>query len=147
MSSLAKQPVSMASSTLKLLENHHWPGNVRELENVIQRIVALSKGTPILPADLPPEITGASTASPVEHSGSGEGAATDVAVLARQLFQWARRDPKRKVMPAVERELVIQAMKECSGNQVQASKLLGITRATLRKRLEKFSIQRELNIT
>ena len=147
MSSLAKQPVSMASSTLKLLENHHWPGNVRELENVIQRIVALSKGTPILPADLPPEITGASTASPVEHSGSGEGSATDVAVLARQLFLWARRDPKRKVMPAVERELVIQAMKECSGNQVQASKLLGITRATLRKRLEKFSIQRELNIT
>ena len=56
------------------------------------------------------------------------------------------QDPKMKVIPAVERELVIQALKETSGNQVQAAKLLGITRATLRKRIEKFEIHRELNI-
>jgi two-component system nitrogen regulation response regulator GlnG len=67
--------------------------------------------------------------------------------MARQLFQWARRDPKLKVMPAVERELVIQALKEAGGNQVHAAKLLGITRATLRKRVEKFGIQCELSIT
>ncbi len=72
--------------------------------------------------------------------------ATDAAALARQLFQWARRDPKLKVIPAVERELVIQALKETNGNQVHAAKLLGITRATLRKRIEKFGIQRELNV-
>ena len=53
---------------------------------------------------------------------------------------------KLKVIPAVERELVIQALKETSGNQVQAAKLLGITRATLRKRIEKFGIQRELSL-
>jgi two-component system nitrogen regulation response regulator GlnG len=66
--------------------------------------------------------------------------------LARQLFQWARRDPKMKVIPTVERELVIQALKETDGNQVHAARLLGITRATLRKRVEKFGIQKELNI-
>ena len=66
--------------------------------------------------------------------------------MARQLFAWARRDPKLKIIPAVERELVIQALKETSGNQVHASKLLGITRATLRKRIEKFQIARELSI-
>ena len=37
---------------------------------------------------------------------------TDAAALARQLFQWARRDPKLKIIPAVERELVMQALKE-----------------------------------
>ena len=72
--------------------------------------------------------------------------ATDAAALARQLFQWAKRDPKLKVIPAVERELVIQALKETNDNQVHAAKLLGITRATLRKRIEKFGIQRELNV-
>ena len=72
---------------------------------------------------------------------------TDVVMLARRLFQWARKDPKLKLIPAVERELVIQALKEASGNQVHAAKLLGITRATLRKRIEKFEIQRELNLT
>jgi two-component system nitrogen regulation response regulator GlnG len=62
------------------------------------------------------------------------------------LFQWARRDPKLKVIPSIERELVIQALKETNGNQVHAAKLLGITRATLRKRVEKFGILRELSI-
>ena len=76
----------------------------------------------------------------------GEGTPTDITALARQLFQWARRDPKLKIIPAVERELVIQALKETDDNQVHAAKKLGITRATLRKRIEKFGIQRELNV-
>jgi two-component system nitrogen regulation response regulator GlnG len=46
----------------------------------------------------------------------------------------------------VERELVIEALKETANNQVHAAKLLGITRATLRKRIEKFGIQREMKI-
>jgi two-component system nitrogen regulation response regulator GlnG len=46
----------------------------------------------------------------------------------------------------VERALVIEALKATANNQVQAAKLLGVTRATLRKRIEKFGIHRELNI-
>ena len=42
--------------------------------------------------------------------------------------------------------LVVQALKDTNNNQIQAAKLLGITRATLRKRIEKFGIQRELNV-
>ena len=79
--------------------------------------------------------------------GATAESSTDLNSIARQLFQWARKDPKLKVIPAIERELVIQALKESSGNQVHAAKLLGITRATLRKRIEKFEIQRELNIS
>ncbi|HEY6228854.1 MAG TPA: helix-turn-helix domain-containing protein, partial [Verrucomicrobiae bacterium] len=63
------------------------------------------------------------------------------------LFRWARQDPKRKIIPTIERELIIAALAETGGNQVQASKLLGITRATLRKRVEKFGIKQELSIS
>ncbi len=48
------------------------------------------------------------------------------------LFDRAKRDPQFKIIPWVERELIRQALVETKGNQVQASKLLGITRATLR---------------
>jgi two-component system nitrogen regulation response regulator GlnG len=141
-------PKSIAPAALKSLEKYHWPGNVRELENVIRRALVVAKGDAILPGDLPPEITGgepipASTGTAMIAAETG---GTEIGALAKQMFQLARKDPKLKVIDAVERELVVQAMKETAGNQVHAAKLLGITRATLRKRLERFGIQRELNI-
>ncbi len=144
-----RPPKSVAASVIKTLEKYHWPGNVRELENAIRRAHVMAKSDAILLSDLPPEISGhgsGSAAMPPTSGVAGEAAATDAAALARQLFLWARRDPKLKVIPAVERELVIQALKEANNNQVHAAKLLGITRATLRKRIEKFGIQRELNV-
>jgi two-component system nitrogen regulation response regulator GlnG len=130
-----------------MLEKYHWPGNVRELENAIRRAHVMAKSDAILLADLPPEIAGNGAAMVSSAPGvAGDAGGGDIAVLARQLFQWAKRDPKLKIIPAVERELVIQALKETNDNQVHAAKLLGITRATLRKRIEKFSIQRELNV-
>jgi len=145
-----RPPKSVAASVIKALEKYHWPGNVRELENAIRRAHVMAKSDAILQSDLPPEISGqgGSGAPPLSAAigVTGDSSATDAAALARQLFQWARRDPKLKVIPAVERELVIQALKETGDNQVHAAKLLGITRATLRKRIEKFGIQRELNV-
>jgi two-component system nitrogen regulation response regulator GlnG len=73
-------------------------------------------------------------------------ASDDLPTLVHSLFRWARSEPKRKLIPAVERELVVEALKETNGNQVQAARLLGITRATLRKRIEKFGIKQELDI-
>jgi two-component system nitrogen regulation response regulator GlnG len=143
-----RSPKSITSGVTRALEQYHWPGNVRELENVIRRALVVAKGDAILLSDLPGEITGqaAQSGASAVPTAAGEGTASDVAGIARQLFQWARRDPKLKLIPAVERELVIQALKETNGNQVHAAKLLGITRATLRKRVEKFGIQRELSI-
>jgi DNA-binding NtrC family response regulator len=142
----ARAPKGIAAAAVKALEKYHWPGNVRELENVIRRAHVIAKSEAILPADLPGEITGQGGVSSSVSTTPAEGGATDAAMLARQLFQIARRDPKLKVLPAVERELVIQALKETDNNQVHAAKLLGITRATLRKRIEKFKIQRETQI-
>ena len=109
----------------------------------------MAKGDAILQSDLPPEISGQSASGaplPPALGTASDEAVTDAAAMARQLFQWAKRDPKLKVISVVERELVIQALKETNNNQVHAAKLLGITRATLRKRIEKFGIQRELNV-
>jgi nitrogen regulation protein NR(I) len=140
-----RPPKSISPGVIKALEQYHWPGNVRELENVIQRALVVAKGEAILPADLPPEINGQRPAvAPSAQPIAGES--SDLDSLAHQLFRWARQDSKRKVIPAVERELIIEALKETNGNQVQAARLLGITRATLRKRVEKFKIQREVSI-
>ena len=70
----------------------------------------------------------------------------DLSSVARILFQWARGNKELKIIPLVERELIIEALKETGGNQVQTAKLLGITRATLRKRIEKFKIQIGLQV-
>jgi len=140
-------PKSVAANVIKMLEKYHWPGNVRELENALRRAHVMAKSDAILLSDLPPEISGqGGSGAPPLPATAGVAAATDATALARQLFRWARRDPKFKVIPAVERELVIQALKEMNNNQVHAAKLLGITRATLRKRIEKFGIQCELNV-
>jgi two-component system nitrogen regulation response regulator GlnG len=142
-----RPPKSIAASVIKTLEKYHWPGNVRELENAIRRAHVMAKGDAILRGDLPPEISGqGGGGAPPLPIAVGEATSTDAVALARQLFQWARRDPKLKIIPAIERELVIQALKETGNNQVHAAKLLGITRATLRKRIDKFGIQRELNV-
>jgi nitrogen regulation protein NR(I) len=145
-------PKSISSSVIKMLEKYHWPGNVRELENVIHRAVVVAKGDVILPVDLPPEMAnpGSAASSPAQLTAGqapvGESGGTELAAVARMLFRWARQDPRLKVMPAVERELIIHALQEAKGNQVHAAKVLGITRATLRKRVEKFGITKELNI-
>lgn len=139
---------------LRVLERHNWPGNVRELENVIQRALVVCKADAVMVADLPPEITAVrpehSLATSAEEvvgpAVQGFSEAKNIASLAAALFGWARSQPSAKVLPAVERELVICALEETKGNQVQAAKLLGITRATLRKRIEKFGIHRELSI-
>ncbi|MBN8249715.1 MAG: sigma-54-dependent Fis family transcriptional regulator [Verrucomicrobia bacterium] len=154
------KPRSIGPGTLEALEGYAWPGNVRELENTLRRAMVVAKGPAILPSDLPLEmVSGAPAAALVPsmpavrgpEAGSAESTpppatAQDVPGLAAALFRFARTDSKLKVLPAVERVLIIEALKETSGNQVQAAKLLGITRATLRKRIEKFGIRQELAV-
>lgn len=138
---------SIAAAAMKALENYNWPGNVRELENVIQRATVVAKGNVILPGDFPPEILGKSApSSRTETEMTRANQSDDLTLLVGRLFMWARKNSKFKLIPAVERELIIQALLETKGNQVQAAKLLGITRATLRKRIEKFKITRDLSI-
>jgi nitrogen regulation protein NR(I) len=148
-------PKRISDEVVAALESYTWPGNVRELENTIRRALVVAKGDALLPLDLPPEITGHRSGAPLSASPAGLQASpladsvlntNDVPALARALFQIARKDPKFKIIPCVERELVIQALLETQANQVQAAKLLGITRATLRKRMDKFHIKQAVAI-
>ncbi|MGV3774676.1 MAG: sigma-54-dependent transcriptional regulator [Verrucomicrobiales bacterium] len=162
------KPKSISSEAITFLEKYNWPGNVRELENIVHRAIVVTKGDAIIPADLPPEVLHDSSPQapppPTTHKAPGElkqaapaqapgETATahlmesDISGLSKALFNWARSNSGLKVIPAVERELIIHALAETKGNQVQAAKLLGITRATLRKRVDKFKIRQELSIT
>ncbi|HUI08173.1 MAG TPA: sigma-54 dependent transcriptional regulator [Verrucomicrobiae bacterium] len=135
-------PVTRISAdALRILKQSSWPGNVRELENVIDRAAVVARGDSILAKDLPAEVgePKAIVALPEDLT-----AAIDAAV--RPLYALARKDPKLKIMAVIERELITRALAETNGNQVQAAKLLGITRATLRKRIEKFGIARRLEV-
>jgi two-component system nitrogen regulation response regulator GlnG len=131
----------VSPSVLDILQKHQWPGNVRELENAIQRAAVVARGETLMPDDLPADVR---ESRPTPLPATQVANTVDAAALA--LFAMARRDPKFKIIPAMEREMITRALLETTGNQVQAAKLLGITRATLRKRIDKYAIQRRLDV-
>ena len=152
----ASGPTKISEETLRQLEAYNWPGNVRELENCIQRAMVLASGDTIASHDLPPEVSGnlnrtvesaPAVASVADGAITPNGPGADTLdELFRKLFEAVQSDKKLKLLPAAEREFIVRALDQTGGNQVQASKLLGITRATLRKRVEKFGIQKKLQI-
>jgi two-component system nitrogen regulation response regulator GlnG len=138
---LRRSPVKqIAPEALAALEKYPWPGNVRELENAIERAAVVARGDTIRVDDLPTDVREPRPVAAAEVAGTVEHA-TEI-LCAR-----ARKDSKFKIIPAVERELITRTLLVTGGNQVQAAKLLGITRATLRKRVEKFGIQRRLEVS
>lgn len=70
----------------------------------------------------------------------------DVGVLTKALFEKARRESSLEIIPAVQRELIVNALEATAGNYAQAAELLGITRSTLRKRVGKFEIKQEFTV-
>ncbi len=154
----------LSEEALKVMENYQWPGNVRELENTLQRASVLATTDVLLPKDIPLGAVGTSsmTLSPIDaddssvdgqihamttNSGTPEIAQSFTTQAAIELlFQAAGQDKSLQLLPWLEREFTIAAMKLTRGNQLKAAKILGVTRATLRKRIERFGITRELNI-
>ncbi len=153
----------LSEEALKAMENYPWPGNVRELENTIQRASVLATSDVLLPKDIPLGMAG--TSAPTTEEPFTDGQTTMLSVGASSvgttvenssamntqsaiefLFQVAGQDHSLQLLPWLEREFTIAAMKMTRGNQLKAAKILGVTRATLRKRIERFAITRELNI-
>jgi two-component system nitrogen regulation response regulator GlnG len=113
--------------------------------SALQASTTQNSSTPLAPAS---SVASVEAATSTALAPNLDPAITgDIRPLVLQLFRWARLQSGIKVLPAVERELVIEALKETQGNQVRAAKLLGITRATLRKRVDKFGIRRELSVS
>jgi len=122
--------LKLSEEAAKLMEAYPWPGNVRELENTMQRASVLATADVLLPKDIPlGQIS--TTPEPVTgDSGGVEGA-------IQTLFRAALEDSTVELLPWLEKEFTQRAMSHTGNNQVRAAKLLGITRATLRKRLER----------
>ncbi|RJP72401.1 MAG: sigma-54-dependent Fis family transcriptional regulator [Candidatus Abyssobacteria bacterium SURF_17] len=119
---LKKDVKGISQEALKLLKNYPWPGNVRELKNIIERVLILETSETIEAENLPPEITNYSHASPaekvVEHFPA-EGLS----------------------LREVEKDLIAKALAKANGNQSRAAELLGISRDTLRYRMQKFGLK------
>ena len=157
--------VHLSEEALKVMEGYPWPGNVRELENTLQRASVLATADLLLPKDIPLGMVSGNRAMPLvgqdgsadlpdpnpgaDRQGEARGdsaPAFNTQAAIELLFQAAAQDKSLQLLPWLEREFTIAAMKLTRGNQLKAARVLGVTRATLRKRIERFAITRELNI-
>jgi two-component system nitrogen regulation response regulator GlnG len=143
----------ISKEAMAILQTYSWPGNVRELENTLQRCVVVAQGDTILRKDLPQEILEAVQSGSSSDTGEGsistlslplvESVATPampasaVREIYDQLYEVLRLGGAENLLERAELELTKRALKETAGNQVKASAILGMTRSTLRKRIER----------
>jgi DNA-binding NtrC family response regulator len=114
--------LTMKPEVLRYLCEYSWPGNVRQLENAMERMVLLARGTELCASDVPdfllqPEqLPQATTPAPPPEQGIG-------------------------ILHAFEKQVILQALRQCGGNQTITARHLGISRRTLAYRLEKYGFQ------
>ena len=106
----------ISTSAIDLLTRYHWPGNVRELENVIERAVILTSDDVVHGHHMPP------TLQTAEASGT------------------VVRTSLEEAIESLERDMIIDALKNARGNKAKAAKALGITERIMGLRVEKHGI-------
>jgi DNA-binding NtrC family response regulator len=108
-----KRPVnSLQDSLINQLEKYDWPGNIRELQHAIERAVILAQGKSLQPKDV------------FIKNNQNNDQPSDTGYNLEEM----------------ERNIITQAMKKCNGNITEAAKELGLSRAALYRRLEKYNI-------
>ncbi len=114
--------VQITNAAMKSLLQYDWPGNVRELENWLERAVALGDREGIDVDDLPPAIASTSTAG----EAATPGATANV---------YGTTD-----LEDIERTTIERVFQQVKGDKVLAGKMLGISRATLYRKLKRYNI-------
>ncbi len=109
----------ISPAVMKSFLQYEWPGNVRELENCIARAVALGDHQMIELADLPAAIRGA------QDSGMSAQDAAELSTTA---------------LADLERMTILRVFEQAGGDKAIAGKMLGISRATLYRRLKRYNI-------
>ena len=109
---------SVTSDCMNLLAGYDWPGNVRELENVIERAFALNCDHELTPLNLPQKLLEPRTRVETDRSAPGP----------------------LPTMEAMERELIVKALRECNGNKGRAADMLGVGRKTIYRKIKKYDI-------
>ncbi len=140
----AKKIKGVAPEALDMLISHHWEGNIRELKNVINSATVFCKGEILMPEDF--ESLHLSKAGKKEMCL--EGIVDDYYTVFWNILEpmFDRVCLKNRgtvydnINMGLEKALIHMAMEKSSQNQVLAAKLLGISRNTLRDRLERYKI-------
>ena len=122
---MGRKPAQMDKEAEKILLAENWRGNVRELQNTIERAVILLRGD-VLTGEALAMVTSSGLFGSSQSSASATGA-FQIPTMGFNLEEH-------------EKSLLEQALERSGGNKSRAAKLLGISRATLRYRLEKFNI-------
>jgi DNA-binding NtrC family response regulator len=115
--------VAVSPAAMKCMLQHDWPGNVRELENCIERAVALGSQEVIDLADLPPALR----RQPEEHGMISSAGLEDGSTTNTDLEE-------------IERDTIQRVFEQVHGDKVRARKMLGISRATLYRKLKRYNI-------
>jgi sigma-54-specific transcriptional regulator len=114
--------------TLRLLHAYPWPGNIREMENTIHRALLVCDGNVLRPANLNLPL--------IQESDRVDASPCVLEKVFADLFA---QEPD-ELHDFVLRSLIVQAYTHTHCNQVQAAKLLGISRNVLRTQLKNFGI-------
>jgi DNA-binding NtrC family response regulator len=128
---LGKSIRSIAPEAMKLLEAHDWPGNIRELQGALRFAIVQAAGEVITPDCLPRSLHTGSIAAPIPSSGL-----PDAATLTQELLNRGEDDIYAKVNQTTDRAILETVLRHTGGNQMTASQLLGISRTTLRAKLQ-----------
>jgi DNA-binding NtrC family response regulator len=127
---------SIHPTALSFLQAQAWPGNVRELENVVRKVLLLSRGYTIS-ADHVKTALAKTGPWPVTAEKSLHSYADELLAAAQR---GELSDAYGQLHEAAERVLIGRAIEKAQGNQAQAARWLGISRLTLREKLIQFGL-------
>ena len=119
-------------AAMEAMQNYAWPGNVRQLENVVERAVLLSRDDVLTLEDLPPELSGRTTAP-----FPGLGIETQPEPIGVGDVQGKTL---REALEGPERQIILQALRVHSWNRAATADALDINRTTLYKKMKRLGL-------
>jgi two-component system nitrogen regulation response regulator GlnG len=130
---VGKLVCSASAETIDALRRYDWPGNVRELQGAVKNALVNATDKVLTPDCLPANIRrDVEPTPPLPASGDR----LDVTELIRRLLREGEADLYRKVLLAVDRAIMEETLSHVRDNQVEAARRLGISRTTLRAKLQ-----------
>jgi len=138
---LKRKVIGITPEAMEKIASYSWPGNVRQLENVLKRAMLLCQGEWILDDQLLLEV------EERREAGEGRERKTFEDLLDSLFSELAETSSAREdidMVSAIEKGLIIRALQKTNGNQVQAASLLGINRSTLRGKMDRYHIKKEI---
>ncbi len=144
---LGKEILNVSPEAMEVLRHYPWPGNVRELQSVLKQAILKAAGPVLLSEFLPAfhAISVTESVADVLHGPAVADAALEPFI--DEQLQAGANDLYAAVLQRVDRLLLTRVLRHTNGNQLQAAKLLGITRGSLRTKLRELGIRIDRSIT